>query len=424
MKRTTKTTTSTRRPAKRQTSTKRASVQLASTTRTTLPPHPADEVASPGASLKINELANIAPEEEVHQQFRESHTHIKKTIVDAPPPTNEINIVADMTVSRIALGEYVTLDWDHYEAIKNLIQKVQDYTKDPTRRRPFNIVMHAEPGSGKSHFIRSFAKRLKQDRVKPVEFNMSSVRRVEDFIQPLEEVRNLKVVDEIPLLFLDEFDSDRSNYSLLLPLLWEGEFSVGQGLLRMGKVLIIMAGSNKEIDEVMRRLKGMRPGNDEAGKLPDLLSRINGGELKIPDLDEVTPDRDRRVDKVCLTIALLTRRFPLLRSVPWAFLRFVADTRFRYSVRSISNLIDLIPAIDKEKTTLEMPDLQLPLDVVDQLKASSLATHLIAEDGPAAVIERWNKLKSINVAVIFRPPPRDLSKLSFTDILRKYFEDK
>jgi hypothetical protein len=194
-------------------------------------------------------------------------------------------------------------------------------------------------------------------------------------------------------------------------------------------VVIVLAGSGKEIDKAMTKSKEMKTtSDDETGKLPDLLSRINGGEFKIPDLDEVSSPtrshpiaRDRRVDKVCLTVALLLQRFPSLSTVPWAFLRFIAETQFRYGVRSISHLIDLIPAIDKKKTTLEMEDLMLPLDSAPQLNGTSLAIHLIAPYGPASVIETWTRLRSHQVPVRFK---RSLASLSFTDILRKYFEDK
>jgi hypothetical protein len=359
------------------------------------------------------ETPSVAEKRALRDQFRESHKKIQDLVVNAREPQQNIDIVAEFGVSKLVLGEYVTLDWQHYEDIIKLMGVIREYTKDATRRRPLNIIMQAEPGSGKSHFIKSLATRIASDGISEVTFNMSSFRGVDDFIQPLEAVRNIKVVDRIPLLFLDEFDSDKSNFSTLLPLLWDGELSVGHLRLRLGKVVTILAGSGKEISEVMRNSKGMQLETvTGAGKLPDLLSRINGGELKIPELDDVY-GRDRRVDKVCLTVALLTKRFSSLSSVPWAFLRFVAETRFRYGVRSISHLIDLIPAPDGEKAALEVKDLKLPLNEVKALKESSLAYHIIAEDGPAAVIESWKNLKSTEASVQFK----STQSLSLTDLL-------
>jgi hypothetical protein len=264
-------------------------------------------------------------------------------------------------------------------------------------------MMQADPGSGKSHFITCLAKKMSSENISAVTFNMTSFRDVDDFMQPLEAVRNLKVEDKLPLLFLDEFDSKTENYATLLPLLWDGEISVGPQQLRMGKVVIVLAGSRPEIGEVMKKAKNMQASNQVTdGKLTDLVSRINGGELSIPGLDEVAGERDRRVDKVCLTLSLLKRRFgDALAEVPWAFLRFVAETKFRYGVRSVSHLVESIPSKETKITKLLIKDLQLPINSLPALKSSSLPYHLMAEDGPSAITELWRRLKSNEVQVTF-----------------------
>jgi hypothetical protein len=51
---------------------------------------------------------------------------------------------------------------------------------------------------------------------------MASLHSIDDLTQPLDEIRNLKVVDRLPILFLDEFDSNPANFPMLLPLMWDG----------------------------------------------------------------------------------------------------------------------------------------------------------------------------------------------------------
>jgi hypothetical protein len=141
-------------------------------------------------------------------------------------------------------------------------------------------------------------------------------------------------------------------------------------------------------------------------KLPDLLSRINGGELDIPSLELVAKDRDRRVDKVCLTIALLHHRFGVsLKLVPWRLLKFIVTNKFRYGVRSIAHLIDLLPAQEDDASSLDID--QLPLSSAQRLKESSLAYHLLAEDGPTAVIDQWKTLGDVVVQVRVMPKEDD-----------------
>jgi DNA replication protein DnaC len=377
-----------------------------------------EPVVVEGFKGPLNRTAAVKLKKEEREQFRDSHKAILDQIVSGAAPKVQIDITKEIKVGKIALGDYVTLDWQHYEEIKRVIRTIREYTKDSTKKRPHNIILQAEPGSGKSHFIKSLAKRLAPDGISEVTFNMSSLQGVDDLIQPIEAVRNIKVVDKIPLLFLDEFDSHQDNYSLLLPLLWDGEVNVGQRWLRIGKVVTVLAGSGKEISDAMKAAKGMQPEvSTEAGKLPDLLSRINGGELTIPGLDEVGRERDRRVDKICLTVSLILQRFPNLQVAPWGFLRFVSETHFRYGVRSISHLIDLIPSIEDKKIALEMKDLRLPLTDVETLKASSLAYHLIAEDGPASIIESWKALQASDVSVRFAEA---FKFLTFSDLVEKF----
>jgi hypothetical protein len=277
---------------------------------------------------------------------------------------------------------------------------IVDYSNDSSKKRPLNIIMQAEPGSGKSHFIKCLAEKLNYSDVSAVTFNMSSLRNIEDFIQPLEAVRNLKVIDQLPILFLDEFDSDESNYPILLPLLWDGEMHVGQRDLKLGKVVIILAGSSSQIENAVKGAKGMtKDHSQERTKIIDLLSRINGGEFSIPPLDLKEEGRDRRVDKVCIAISLLLNRFGKnLIKVPWSLLKFIAISKFRYGVRSLTHFIDLIPAIE-DGEVLQLTNLKFPFENVNDLKNSSLAYHLVADDGPAAVINLWKELADKDILV-------------------------
>jgi len=245
---------------------------------------------------------------------------------------------------------------------------------------------------------------MAEDRIRQVTFNMTSMQRFEQLTKTLDAVRNLKVEDKVPLLFLDEFDAHESNYGFLLPLLWDGELNIDDRQLQVGKVVIIMAGSGAAIAAAIRAAKGIQNCDIPAGKLRDLLSRINGGELTIPPLDEVTPPtRDRRVDKVCLTLSLLEQRFgKQLEAVPWAFLRFISSTKFRYGGRSVAHLVDMLRPVQRKPVQLNFEDLRLPLDSTAEYKTSSLIYHVVSDDGPSAIVERWKQIKECQRLVIFK----------------------
>jgi len=342
------------------------------------------------------------------ERYKQARQEIEDSILKDLPEL-EVNIEKPYNRSKLTLGEYVTLDWEHIADIIRLKKIIREYATDSTKKRPLNIIMLAEPGSGKSHFIKCIAQKMDSENISAVTYNMANIDSINDFIQPLESVRNLKVLDRLPILFLDEFESNTKYYSLLLPLLWDGELHIGHSDLKLGKVIIIMAGSGPKITDAMKTSKGMHKQiNLDNPKLADLLSRINGGELEIPSLDLEKNDRNRKVDKICIAIALIQQRFGRrITAVPWALLRFVADNYFRYGVRSITHLIDLIPKIDDDSIDLKLKDLNLSLNSVESLKKSSLIYHIISEDGPAEIIRNWEKIKESDVLVRFQSIPEE-----------------
>lgn len=348
------------------------------------------------------QLAKHAKPEEVIDAITSAHKWISNNILSDNYPAQDLPVVRSYENSLYLLGEYATLDWQHCKDIFRLMQAIRSYAFDTKLKRPLNVIMHAEPGSGKSHFVKCLSQGLKEDNVAHVTADMTSTRGIDDLLGPIDEVRNLKSEGKFPILFLDEFDSNETNYALLLPLLWEGRLTVRGRTLSVGKLVIILAGSKDEIgvamqDARMMQSKKVRGRKKSPNKLPDLVSRINGGELKIPSLDDVdkTAGRNRRVDKVCLTISLLRQRFGSdLTKVPWALLNFVSNTKFQHGVRSIANLVDTIERVPLDKGTLELGSLKWPIDSEAELNLSHLPMHVIETNGPKGLCDRWGKLKS------------------------------
>ncbi len=324
--------------------------------------------------------------------------------IDTPVSAEEkILFLVSCALSGTALPGYATLDSYHIREIRQVLAKIQKYSEDTSQKRPLNFLMLASPGAGKSHFIRCIAMRLGKENIGAVTFNMVGLQRHEDLIPPLDAARNLKVEDKIPLLFLDEFDAEASNVPLLLPLLWDGEVTVGQHDLKLGKVVVVLAGSDPRLPQAMEYASSLRPDpppqDPHHPKIVDLLSRINGGVLRIPQLSDPTRISNSRADKVCIAVRLLRKRFgPTLKSVPLALIRFIAKTEFRYGIRSIAHLIDLIPYTEGI-VSLSVPSLKLPLLSAKDLKGSSLAYHLLSEDQALGVVDSWKDALKISAQI-------------------------
>jgi len=170
--------------------------------------------------------------------------------------------------SESLLSGYATLDSQHRKEIERLIGQIGAYLKDTTRQRPLNALMLASPGAGKSHFIKQLAAKMKGDRVQAVTFNMATMQSADDLAQPIDQLRNLKVNDRFPLLFLDEFDSDPTRYAALLPLLWDGELQIGHRDLKLGKAVVVLAGSSPGLPKAMMHSATMRLDSDGTETAP------------------------------------------------------------------------------------------------------------------------------------------------------------
>ena len=330
--------------------------------------------------------------------------HIETSIVANPIPPDDgpdIDIRAAFEKSQATLGQYTVLDWDHRTTIRALINTVKEYRNDSTRQRPLNILLHAPPGSGKSHFVKSLAAKM-GERFAAVTFNMATLDNAEGLVLPLDECRNRKVQDQLPILFLDEFDSRDANYATLLPLLWDGELRIAHRNLAMGKIVIILTGSTESVSREAKagkriEAKSAKGDNDTPapappGKLRDLLSRINSDDFVIPSLE------DRPADKVCLSVALLHRRFPSLECAPWALLHFIATTQFKHGARSVASLIDLIPSLNSTGKLLMLD--HPALMKADSLQNSSLAYHVKAKNAES-VVGRWQSANKCRRMVRF-----------------------
>lgn len=333
-------------------------------------------------------------------------------IITSIDPVDDLAFLLSCRQSLVALPGYATLHSRHTVDIGRVTTEISSYFTDSTRTRPLNCLMLASPGSGKSHFIDCIAKKLSNLRLVATTFNMASMASVADFARPLDEVRNTKVDDKVPLLFLDEFDATPSNYSLLLPLLWDGALSIGPRHLKLGKVVIVLAGSSTSLPSTLKQAKAMRSevqlSADATQKLIDLFSRINGPVVHIPSLSR-GGEATRPMDKVVIAVQLLKRRFgDDLKRVPFAFLRFIARAHFRYDVRSITSLIDLIKSkVERNKIVVDNSTLSA-LASVDDLRNSSLAYHLVNEEDAAhGVIQLWSDCRkfSHDMAIVLPQEP-------------------
>lgn len=349
---------------------------------------------------------------------------------------NEINLTEAYYLStKWHIGKYATLNLSVREELIDLIDQITKYYRDSSDKKPYNVLIKAPPGLGKSFLLECLVEALsgnsksnnagsgkKQDgspEYKAVTFNMSGMETLKQMSKTLAEVRNIKIEGNYPILFLDEFDSHDYNYPLLLPLLLDGIVQLEEKKINIGKTVIMLAGSSPELINITDRSKKLKTEKYLAPyqntklqssnrlfshylatnilkefelpkKLPDLLSRINGQVITLTN----SPQNGalQKADRICVAINIIKKQKfnneEKSIKIPWRFLKFIADSPLTYGVRSIENFI---------KKTEPQDDNSLSLAKLDKAfvdENNLVKTGLIYQiENARDAIKKWEELR-------------------------------
>jgi hypothetical protein len=307
---------------------------------------------------------------------------------------NNATVVYSYASLRL-LHTYATLNHRHSQRIRDVIKTINEYANDESLSRPLTFLLLAAPGSGKSQLVRSIADRITPSRAGLASFNMATMQAKDDLSRVIDAARNIVVDRKLPLIFLDEFDSREAHYPLLLPLLWDGELDVLNRDLRLGRSIFFLAGSRPSLPTRLnhaREMSNARGGAQEDDKLLDLFSRINGGVIDVPSLN----DMGAAADKIVIAMQLLRHRFTVCDRVPRSLLWFISKAHFRYEARSIATMVNLIRVGSDARSLKALTSTHLdtlPFHDTRTVRGSSLAFHLVDAEHADGLIDLWTAAK-------------------------------
>lgn len=255
-----------------------------------------------------------------------------------PYTISDSGILSVLDKSGKALQGFVTLDISLVTAIDEVLQDFQDYINDKTRKRPHNLLMLAEPGGGKSHLVSCLARSLELPLVSG---NLSAADSAGVLTHVANEARNFKAQDSVPLVFLDEVDSNPLHYSTLLPLLWDGElFVLGQSM-KVGRCIVVCAARRSNVETHLTPSEPVvSTKTAHSAKVSDFLSRFDAGTLEIHSINS----DERSLDKLVIAAKLLRQRFSDAKYVSLGLLQFFSHLPVRHEVRSLEFMVNLIPS--------------------------------------------------------------------------------
>ncbi|MCL2672017.1 MAG: hypothetical protein FWF10_08270 [Clostridiales bacterium] len=182
---------------------------------------------------------------------------------------------------RLSFGKLISVDRHEIEAYQNIRNLIMGYARGSSVQ-PLSIAVFGSPGSGKSFGVTEIAKCVLPGRVEKLEFNVSQFTGPQDLGAAFQRVRDAILEGKLPLVFFDEFDSDRGGVplgwlkSFLMPM-QDGKFKDESGVHPIGKCVLVFAGGTAADadDFVKEHDEGYRPGFKSA-KGPDFVSRLKG----------------------------------------------------------------------------------------------------------------------------------------------------
>jgi KAP family P-loop domain len=317
------------------------------------------------------------------------------TSVLAPGIISDIDVTEAIRISGLALPGYSTVDDVLIEEIRGKTGAISNYLRNPAAHRPLSFILTAEPGSGKSFFMKCISKDCGAPMVTA---NVASLQNISELGFLIDEIRDYKTQDETPLLMIDEADSKPADISAFLPLLWDGFFAMQGRSLKVGRCIIVLVVSNESLRMYIEDGVQTPDLKTAFSKIEDLLSRINGGVIRLGSLS------DRRLDKLCIALTLIRRRFPAVKGVELPLLKLLVDTRFLHSVRSMETLIQYFPEADANGDLRVTPDFDRELTdnflKKETFRSNVFAFHLSKGDRGHA-LNTWSDYKNLRFLVKF-----------------------
>lgn len=180
-----------------------------------------------------------------------------------------------------ALEGYITVGSPKRDAINDLIKKIDQFRNTKDVKYPFNCLLIAGPGWGKSFLAKSLAAHFNMPHL---DFSISQMATSHDLIDCLDTICSVQNRSQEKLLiFMDEINCEiegNTALGLLLNPIWDGKFIRNGKTYRLAPAVWIFA-STATLDEITEPVKGS-----------DFVSRLNG---PIVELDALATEEGQTV---------------------------------------------------------------------------------------------------------------------------------
>jgi len=253
---------------------------------------------------------------------------------------------------KLTFGFLTTVDRWEIEAFQNIRNLIVSYA-DSKSVRPLSIAVFGSPGSGKSFGVTQIAQNVLPGKAEKLEFNVSQFTGPGDLSAAFHRVRDVILEGKLPLVFFDEFDSDREGLALgwvksfLMPM-QDGKFKDESGEHPLGKCILVFAGGtaasfeefilpmqsdDTDVQQGFKNIKG-----------PDFVSRLRGTINVLGPNPKDESDKNYILRRALLLRSLCERKLDMKKGAPispnvlWAML---LAPKYKHGARSMEAILDM-----------------------------------------------------------------------------------
>jgi hypothetical protein len=251
---------------------------------------------------------------------------------------------------QLSFGNLTTIDRQEIEAYQNIRNLILSYTLSDNVR-PLSIAVFGAPGSGKSFGVTEIAKNILPGKVEKIEFNVSQFTDNAEFGAAFQKVRDITLNGKLPLVFFDEFDSDKLRWlkSFLMPM-QDGKFKDESGEHPLGKCILVFAGGTSASFEQFTRPMTSEDAEEQKTfrdlKVPDFISRLRGTINVLGPNQQNENDKNYMLRRALLLRSLCERKMKLgkdketqiNKNILWTMLYIPV---YKYGARSMESIFDM-----------------------------------------------------------------------------------
>ena len=291
------------------------------------------------------------------QRLRESWL---EQLSDDRPGTEPTNLADERLEPGGTIGRYVTCTDGFKKELAALERTVSTYVGRDRPSRPLNMLLAANPGSGKSFLVKELSKQIPGDSAF-LEYHVASFRKIDDLFSIFQRIQSLNLEGKLPFVLLDEVDGTVAGeyiFANLLAPLWDGVFHIGQERHHLGRAVLFFAASALlsspsiknvlgttdkrvtylEFAEKWRRKVKAELRDSKIPKARDFIDRIDL-LLCIPPIDFTISDGDPAREYKLLACILVKKHFPAVtkieKSVIWILILELLNSGSRRRAESV-----------------------------------------------------------------------------------------